>query len=996
MAAGFLLKGDERWYHQPYCLIFMLRLLLSKMAGGKNSREIKRLRPLVDKINQLDREYQALTDDELRKRCQGWKAQLSVITDDELLKERLDDLLPEGFAMVKNAARRLCGRSFMVSGRTVEWQMIPFDVQLVGGIVLHQGKIAEMGTGEGKTLVATMPLFLNALSGRGVHLVTANDYLAKRDADWVGEIFRFLGLTVGAIQQGQTGELRRQQYQCDITYGTSSEFGFDYLRDNGMAEERTQMVQRGHYFAVVDEVDSLLIDEARTPLIISGHGVEGGHLYRELRVAVSTLVQKQEALCARLVEAAGAAKQQEDLAEAGRLLLKLKMGAPKSKGFLRLMEAPEMRRALDKSELLHHQEGGKVALIELKEELYFTVDEKHGNADLTEKGRLFLDPQNPDGFVLPDLASELAELEADGGLTAEDKAEKRIKAQALCEERALRIHNIAQLLKAYCLYERDVDYVVEEGKVIIVDQFTGRKMPGRRWSDGLHQAVEAKEEVSIDREAQTLATITIQNYFRLYSRLSGMTGTAATEANEFHDIYGLDVVAIPPHRPLARRDANDLVFKTRREKYNAVVNEIAARHAEGQPVLVGTASVEASEILSRMLRRSGIAHSVLNAKAHQSEADIIARAGQRGAVTISTNMAGRGTDIRLGEGVAQIGGLHVIGTERHESRRIDRQLRGRCARQGDPGSSQFLVSFEDDLMRNFGGAERMTKIMEKFGMEDGEELEHPWLNKSVESAQKRVEQRNYLTRKRTLEFDDVMNQQRAVVYGYRNEVIDTDKPLHLVREVVEAVVDRRVTEALKGEGEEEIAEELEGLVKWIEQTYPIKIQLGEIQESEAAGAVEVIVNRIMTALELSTNHLPPAMVDHIYKGGILATIDRLWQEHLLAMDGLREAVHLRALGQRDPLVEYKREGYELFSDLMERIQEEAGVAVFRGAGRVSAGWNGGGFRTAPENGGGRKTDIIDAIIMHKKTAAKVGRNEPCPCGTGRKYKQCCGKILLAG
>ncbi len=568
--------------------------------------------------------------------------------------------------------------------------------------------------------------------------------------------------------------LRREQYACDITYGTNSEFGFDYLRDNGMATTREQQVQRGYYYAIVDEVDSILIDEARVPLIISGPATVSTHQYDRFKPLVDQLVRKQSMLCNRLISEARELIEAGKAEDAGRILFKVKLGQPRNKGFLRLQEDPEARRIVDKAELSFFQDTRKDELFALKEELFFTIDERAHESDLSEMGRTFLNPDEPDAFVLPDLISEFTEIDLDPKLTPEEKEKAKAARQGHCDHQSERIHNISQLLRAYCLYEKDVQYVVEENKVVIVDEFTGRKMPGRRWSDGLHQAVEAKEGVQIDRETQTLATITIQNYFRLYYKLGGMTGTAETEANEFHDIYKLDVMVVPTNRPVIRKDYNDFIYKTRREKYNAVINEIKNSHAKGQPVLVGTVSVEASEVLSRMLKREKIPHTVLNAKFHSQEAEIVARAGQVGSVTISTNMAGRGTDIKLGEGVSDVGGLYVIGTERHESRRIDRQLRGRCARQGDPGASRFYASFEDDLMRNFGASDRMTKIMERFGLEDGQELEHPWLNKSVETAQKRVEQRNYLTRKHTLEYDDVMNNQREVVYGYRNEVIDTD------------------------------------------------------------------------------------------------------------------------------------------------------------------------------------------------------------------------------
>src|SRR6202045_3260587 len=794
----------------------MVSWILRKVLGSKNQREVRRIRPLVEKINQLEQQFQVLTEDQLREKTAQWKKELANIDDPDELARRLHAILPEAFAMVKNAARRLWDKTILICDQPIVWNMIHFDVQLIGGIVLHEGKIAEMATGEGKTLVATCPIYLNALTGRGVHLVTVNDYLARRDAEWMGEIDKMLGLTVGCIQHDQSPSLRKEQYDCDITYGTNSEFGFDYLRDNGMATTKEQQVQRGYYYAIVDEVDSILIDEARTPLIISGPATVSSHQYDKFKPLVEQLVRKQTMLCNRLVSEAKELLEKGQSEEAGRFLFKVKLGQPRNKGLLRMMEDPENRKAIDKSELSFYQDSRKEELVALKEELYFTIDERHQDSDLSEMGRSYLNPDDPNAFVLPDLISEFTEIDLDQNLNPAQKDEAKKQRQQFCDSQAERIHNIAQLLRAYCLFEKDVDYVIEENKVIIVDEHTGRKMPGRRWSDGLHQAVEAKEGVQIDRETQTLATITIQNYFRLYQKLAGMTGTAETEAAEFHDIYKLDVNVIPTNRPVARKDDNDRIYKTRREKYNAVINEIKEHHAKQQPVLVGSVSVEASELLSRMLKREKIPHNVLNAKFHMQEAEIVQRAGQPGTVTISTNMAGRGTDIKLGGGVADQGGLFVIGTERHESRRVDRQLRGRCARQGDPGSSRFYVSFDDDLMRNFGAADRMTKIMERFGLEEGQELEHRWLNRSVETAQKRVEQRNYLIRKRTLDFDDVMNMQREVVYTYRNEVIDSEEPRTLIYEVIDEAVPAKLKEYLDLD-EANYA----GLIHWINTTFPL-------------------------------------------------------------------------------------------------------------------------------------------------------------------------------
>jgi preprotein translocase subunit SecA len=1001
----------------------MANLVLKAILGSKNQREVRRVRPLVARINELEAQYQKLSDEEVRAKSLGWKSELEQIDDPLELARRLDEILPEAFALVKNAARRLWDKAWLVCDQPVTWNMIHFDVQLIGGIVLHQGKIAEMATGEGKTLVATCPLYLNALAGRGVHLVTVNDYLARRDAEWMGEIFTFLGLTVGCIQHDQSPTDRKAQYDCDITYGTNSEFGFDYLRDNGMATSREQQVQRAHYYAIVDEVDSILIDEARTPLIISGPATVSSHQYDKFKPLVEQLVKRQTMACTRLVSEAKEAMDKGDTEEGGRLLFKVKLGQPRNKALLRMMEEPENRKALDKCELSFYQDSRKDELVALKEELHFAINERQQEADLSEMGRSYLNPDDADAFVLPDLISEFTEIDLDPNFTPEQKEEKKRARQQYCDSQAERIHNISQLLRAYCLFEKDVEYVVEENKVIIVDEHTGRKMPGRRWSDGLHQAVEAKEGVQIDRETQTLATITIQNYFRLYHKLAGMTGTAETEANEFHDIYKLDVVVVPTNRPVIRTDNNDRIYKTRREKYNSVIEEIRGCYAKGQPVLVGTASVEASELVSRMLKREKIPHNVLNAKYHRQEAEIVARAGQRGTVTISTNMAGRGTDIKLGEGVPEVGGLHVLGTERHESRRVDRQLRGRCARQGDPGSSRFYVSFEDDLMRNFGASERMTTMMERFGLKEGEELEHVWLNKSVETAQKRVEQRNYQIRKRTLDFDDVMNKQREVIYSLRNDALETPEPRKLVFEIVDEVVPERVREYLEPvDGSDPNPD---GLLQWVNTTFPLALSraTASLDSRSLEDNSQFIIEKIKTAYGQKVLHEESEAVTGLERYILLNAIDRLWQEHLYAMDGLREGIYLRSYGQKDPLVEYKAEAYDMFSQLMGSIKSEVLANLFRSTTNLMAfeqflatlpfGLNppdlaqAGAARPGPgpiprrENlglGGGQPTGNgdgdgdVELVIPQRQKSVTVGRNEPCPCGSGKKYKNCHGRV----
>jgi len=834
----------------------------------------------------------------------------------------------------------------------------------------------------------------------------------------MGQLYQYLGLTVGIIQHDQSPDERREQYRADICYGMNSEFGFDYLRDNGMATSKEQQVQRGHWYAIVDEVDSILIDEARVPLIISGPVTVSTHQFDKYKPLVEQIVKKQAMLCNRLSNdatklfdeaaaesAAGIAAKTKGseltkMEEASRMMVKVKWGQPLNKAYLRAMEDPERRKAIEKMELSFYADVRKEEMWKLKEELFFNIDQRAHEADLTEQGREFMNPGDPNAFMLPDLPTQFAELDGNSALTEQQKIAAKSNAQDEMNMQSERIHNISQLLRAYCLYEKDVHYIVDEGKVVIVDENTGRTMPGRRWSDGLHQAVEAKEGVQIDKETQTLATITVQNYFRLYKKLGGMTGTAETEANEFHDIYKLDVSVIPTNRPCVRKDGNDLIFKTRREKYNSVVQEIGEAHAKGQPVLVGTASVEASELVSRMLQRAKIPHTVLNARHNQQEAEIIARAGQLGAVTISTNMAGRGTDIKLAPGVAEVGGLYVLATERHESRRIDRQLRGRGARQGDPGYSRFYVSFEDDLMRNFGAAERMTKLMERFGMKEGEALEHSWLNRSVETAQKRVEQRNYLIRKRTLEFDDVMNKQREVIYGWRNEAINTDNPRALLYDVIDDRIPEKVEEFFP-QGDMPQTEEL---LHWTNITFPTSVTKESIEGKTQEEISALLADRVKKAYELKSQHEIPEQIKGLERYITLGAIDRLWQEHLYNMDSLREGVYLRAHGQKDPLIEYKQEAFKMFGVLMDNIKDEVLNNLFRSTSNIMAFEsflsNLPQFLSAPDESsiaGGAAEQQPDAdpeVQMNlpaRREAPKVGRNEPCPCGSGRKFKDCCAK-----
>ena len=1014
----------------------MVGWILKKIMGTRNERAIRRMRPLVGEINRIEAQYQALTDEQLRAKTEEFKARVQK-------GETLDDILCEAFAAAKNACRRLCGTEIDVTGHKLPWDMVPFDVQLIGGMVLHRCGIAEMATGEGKTLVATLPLYLNALSGRNVQLVTVNDYLARRDSEWMGAIFKFLGLTVGCIQNSMSPAERRAQYACDITYGTNSEFGFDYLRDMGMAGSKEEMVQRDHFFAIIDEVDSILIDEARTPLIISGPSAVSRHQYDKLKPGVAELFRMQSLLLTRLIQEVKDVIEKPDAATpeafdaALTKMVQVKIGMPKHKQLLRLMEDPSLHKQCDRREMEVFSDSNRGFLQKVKADLYFAIEERNNEASLTEKGRLYLAPQDPDAFMIPDLGTAYHDIDHNAGLTEEQKAEKRQALQQEFEIRSETIHNISQLLRGYCLFEKDVHYVVQENKVMIVDEFTGRILPGRRWSDGLHQAVEAKEGVQIERETQTYASITIQNYFRLYKKLAGMTGTAETEASEFKDIYKLDVVVVPPNRPCVRKDSNDRIFKTKREKFAAVLEEIEECHEHGQPVLVGTVSVDSSEVLSRMLQRKHIPHTVLNAKNHAREAEIVSLAGQKGSVTIATNMAGRGTDIKLGPEVTGFGGLHVIGSERHDSRRIDRQLRGRCARQGDPGSSRFYISLEDDLMRLFG-SDRIAGIMERLGMQEGEELSHGFLNRSIERAQRSVEQQHFTIRKRTLQYDDVMNKQREVVYGLRKQALLTDDPRELLFDIAFTAVSNRIetAQALPERGKEMDRKEL---LDWCVRTFPIGFEIEDLAWPEGKPDAEALARRLLdkidAAYQLKEKNENPDAIRWLERQIMLQGIDTLWQEHLYNMDNLRHSIQLRAYGQRDPLVEYKKEAYHLFSRLTEEIKDRILANMFRSATTVQAFQHmismlptqevhqqlgqfagmapaapaqpepvatsesisttayGQAGELPPEGGAGAAASEfqLPAGITIRRELPKVGRNEPCPCGSKKKFKQCCGK-----
>jgi len=1016
----------------------MISTLLKKIFGDKNTHALKELWPIVNQINEEFEKLKNLTDEELkakttqfkeyiqketaelRNKIDELKNQLTQIQSaeekhkiydeieelekelDEKYEEILNELLPQAFAVVKETCRRLVGKSWEVAGNKITWDMVPYDVQLLGGIVLHQGKIAEMATGEGKTLVATLPLYLNALTGRGVHLVTVNDYLAKRDSEWMGEIFKFHGLTVGCILNTMDTEERIKQYQCDITYGTNNEFGFDYLRDN-MAVSKDQCVQRGHNYAIVDEVDSVLIDEARTPLIISGPVEKTEHKFDEMKPKVERLFRKQANLVASIVKEAEQLLQSndpKDREKAGILLLRAHRGFPKNKALMKILAEPENKKLLQQTELEFLRENAK-RMPEIDEELYFAIDEKLNQIDLTEKGREELAQGSAEGkefFVIPDLGTEISKLENDPNLTPEEKLRKKDELYHLYSERSDRIHTINQLLKAYTLFEKDVEYVVtEDGKIAIVDEFTGRILPGRRYSDGLHQAIEAKENVKVERDTQTLATITLQNYFRLYKKLAGMTGTAETEEAEFYEIYKLEVVVIPTNKPVIRVDEDDAIYRTKREKYNAIIEKIKELREQRRPVLVGTTSVEVSETLSRMLKRQGIPHNVLNAKQHQREAEIVAHAGQPGAVTIATNMAGRGTDIKLGAGVKELGGLYILGTERHESRRIDRQLRGRAGRQGDPGTSKFFISLEDDLMRLFGG-DRITSIMSRLGMQDGEAIQHPLISRSVERAQKKVEENNFAIRKRLLEFDNVMNQQREVIYSRRRQALEGERLKGEIFEYLDEFVQDVIDKYFDDGNFEKIKEEI-----FQHTLVDIKIEPDVIEKIGKDGFRDKILEAAKDFYNRKEEMLGSDLMARLERYAVLSVIDEKWKEHLREMDDLKEGIGLRAYGQKDPLLEYKAEAYNLFVQLLEHIRNEVISFAFKFWPQAPVEVQG--RRPTPQQRLHTIKDSADnlglraqpqekvAQVKQKpiRVEEKVGRNDPCPCGSGKKYKNCHGK-----
>ncbi len=1018
-----------------------MKNIIKKVIGDKQAKDLKKLWPVVDEIKEEYEKIKDLSDDQLKAKTQEFKEKIENYTAElrrqieevklqlqsnedvdmhsiydevdeleeelnEKYEEILDEILPEAFAVVKLTCEKLLGKSWTIAGNKVTWDMVPYDVQLIGGVVLHQGSIAEMATGEGKTLVATLPIYLNALTGRGVHLVTVNDYLALRDSEWMGEIFKFHGLTVGVILNTMDPDERKKQYECDITYGTNNEFGFDYLRDN-MATEKEFQVQRGHNYVIVDEVDSVLIDEARTPLIISGPVEVDDQKFDEMKPRVEKLYRLQSKFVAKIVQEA------EDLLnsdgkgsenQAGVQLLRAYRGLPKNNKLSKVLSDPNNKKLLQTTEMEYLREKAKNMYI-IDDELYFVIDEKNNTIDLTEKGAEEISKgsgMEKDFFILPDLGTEISKLENDSTLTEEQKIKKKDALYNRYSESSDRIHTIHQLLKAYTLFEKDVEYVVtEEGKIAIVDEFTGRVLPGRRYSDGLHQAIEAKESVKVEKDTQTLATITLQNYFRMYNKLAGMTGTAETEEGEFYEIYKLEVVVVPTNKPVVRDDNDDAIYKTKREKYNAVIEEIEQLRKEGRPILVGTTSVDVSETISRMLKRKSIPHNVLNAKQHQREAEIVAHAGEIGAVTIATNMAGRGTDIKLGAGVKDKGGLYILGTERHESRRIDRQLRGRSGRQGDPGTSKFYLSLEDDLMRLFG-SERISSVMQRMGIKEGEVIQHRLITKSVERAQRKVEENNFAIRKRLLEYDDTMNQQREVIYTRRKRALQGDRLKGEIFELLEDYVQDLVEENFENVSADNIKEQIlhNMLVE-------IKLEPVEFETLGHEGIVSRILEEAKTFYKKKEEMLGSELMARLERYAMLSVIDHKWKEHLREMDDLKEGIGLRAYGQRDPLVEYKVEAFKLFADLLLQIRNEVvsfafkffpqapeevqtkrkrqPIARFK---EIKQSTSNIGISSAARSRGDEQTAGKPQPVQ---VAEKIGRNDPCPCGSGKKYKHCHGR-----
>ena len=1096
----------------------VIQNILGKLFGTKAARDLKDLKPIIDKVNKVSPAIIALSDDELRAKTIEFKERIAkaitleeaevkaiqdsldqdevAITAKEEAYKKIDalkqtayekseavllEVMPEAFAVVKETARRLAenktltvtatdfdrdlaaahefvtiegdkaiwANNWLASGAPLTWNMVHYDVQLIGGSVLHSGKAAEMQTGEGKTLVATLPVYLNALSGRGVHLVTVNDYLAKRDSEWMGPLYQFHGLSVDCIDKHQpNSEERRAAYRCDITFGTNNEFGFDYLRDN-MARSPEDLVQREHNYAIVDEVDSVLIDDARTPLIISGPVPQGDiHEFDELKPQIQLLYDTQKKLVTSELSEAKKLFAAGDKDAAGKKLLRAFRGLPKNNAMIKFLAEEGTKKKKKKTENFHMQDQSKEMHV-IDDELYFTIEEKSNSIELTDKGidLISTNVAEENFFILPDVGTELAKLEekSKAGEEVQEEKETLMRDFSIKSER---IHTMNQLLKAYALFEKEVDYVLMDNKVKIVDEQTGRIMEGRRYSDGLHQAIEAKENVKIEAATQTHATVTLQNYFRMYNKLSGMTGTAETEAGELWDIYELDVVVIPTNRPIVRFDYEDKVFKTQREKFNAVVEEVVSLSKSGRPVLVGTTSVDVSEKLSRILQIRGVNHSVLNAKKHQQEARIVAEAGLPGNVTIATNMAGRGTDIKLSDEAKAAGGLAIVGTERHDSRRVDRQLRGRAGRQGDVGSSQFFVSLDDKLMRIFG-SERIAKLMDRMGLEEGEVIQHSMISKSIERAQKKVEENNFGVRKRLLEFDDVMNSQREVVYKRRRHALDGERLMvditNMCYDMCELLVhahsgtkdyaafkfdvlrtfsmdcpfdeatfekgkEAELTEALYTESISSYKTKMERIA---ETAYPV---MKGVYEDPNANFENIVVPftdgskamQVVTNLEEAYNTEGKALINSFEKNVTLAIIDEAWKVHLREMDNLKQSVQNAVYEQKDPLLIYKFESFNLFKTMLEKLNTDIVSFLYKAnlpirdpkdVLQAKAPQ-----RTAPKLTASRNdlpqyssSSTADAAPASKpkpqpvRVEAKVGRNEPCPCGSGKKFKQCHGK-----
>jgi preprotein translocase subunit SecA len=1052
----------------------MIKNLMTAVFGTRFDRERRRIQPVLDAIHAEEERLGALSEDELKAQTGKFRARLSEQTSalktelDEVraakhacadpeergrleqraherdvrykkaLADVLDELLPEAYATVREACRRLLGTTVQVTGHDLTWDMVPYDVQLIGGVVLHQGKIAEMATGEGKTLVATLPLYLNALTGRGAHLVTVNNYLARRDSQWMGHVFKYLGLTVACLDDTEpSSPERRAAYLADITYGTNNEFGFDYLRDN-MVFSLEQRVQREHAYAIIDEVDSILIDEARTPLIISGPvGNEADDKYAQFNRQVAELVRKQTGVANTLLaEAERLLEDEKTRQEAALKLYQAQLGMPKNKRLLKMLNETGIKQLVQRMELDAIADRKlpmkQQRMRDLENTLYFVLDEKGHSVHLTDRGAEAMSPNEPELFLVPDISEAIHRIDHDPDLSSHDRLEQRRAVEAEYATKSEKLHIIHKLLQAHALYEKEVDYLVQDGQVLIVDEFTGRIMAGRRWADGLHQAVEAKEMVQVKGETQTFATITIQNYFRMYDKLAGMTGTAETEETEFYQIYGLEVSVIPTNRPICRADQADRIYKTRKEKHDAIIDEVERLHALEWPILIGTVNVDVSETLSRQLKRRGLKHEVLNAKYHQREAEIVAGAGQKGAITIATNMAGRGTDIKLDKALDLTqpeAGLQIVGTERHESRRIDRQLRGRSGRQGDPGQSIFFLSLEDDLMRLFG-SDRIARWMDKSGAEEGEVITGGLVTRAIEQAQKRVELQNFQSRKRLLEYDDVMNQQREVVYSLRLFALERGEELKAeARRMIEAALERAVTQFL---ATTERPEEWDrgGLREALTLQYLVTVDA--LTDAELAPSLEKMVDLVKAEGEESFRRKIDYLADFGRTIGIpdvdaqvlsqvmLAVLDERWKDHLYDLDQLRNAIQYRAWGQKDPLIEYKREAFDMFEDLMRDIQSTFTERFLKiqvsaepraepqarrpmppptpvGASHPAAATSGADdlfMGPAPRAMPAAPTAAVSSSLgpVGRATAAvpEVGRNDPCPCGSGKKYKKCHG------